>query len=179
MKNLVIVILVVIVGWLFFSRPSYVPTETVTTIDTIVKIDTFKITKKGKDIPYNVLDTMYLIDEVHDTAFIVKDYSVVKAYSDTIYKDSNKFVINDTISQNKILSRGFQAYLTEKTIIKNNYIFEKQRGALYLGAFTQYERNNGKVGLGIGLQYKSPKNNVVSLSYSPNVLSVGYFKKIY
>jgi hypothetical protein len=177
MKNLFIVVLILVVGWLLFSRPTDF-TTTRTEIDTIYKYDTFKITKKGKDIPYKVLDTAYLIDEVHDTTFILKDYAEVKAYSDTIFKDSNRFVINDTISRNKIQSRGFEALLAEKTIIRNNYIFTKEKGALYIGGFTSYDRRDGKLGLGLGLNYKTPKKDIFSLGYSTNVVSIGYFKKI-
>lgn len=167
-----------IIGWLVFSRP--IQLETVRTeIDTIYKTDTFKTVKKGKDIPYVVLDTTYLIDQVHDTAYIVKDYSEVKAYSDTIFKDSNKFVINDTITHNKIISRGFEAYLTEKTIIRNNYIFTKEKGALFLGGFSSYDSREGRIGIGTGIHYQTPKKSIFSLQYSTNVISVGYYKKIF
>jgi hypothetical protein len=178
MKNLFIVVLILVVGWLLFSRPTDFTTVQ-TEIDTLYKYDTFKITKKGKDIPYKVLDTAYLVDEVHDTTFILKDYAEVKAYSDTIFKDSNRFVINDTISRNKIQSRGFEALLAEKTIIRNNYIFTKEKGALYIGGFTSYDRRDGKLGLGLGLNYKTPKKDIFSLGYSTNVITIGYSKKIY
>lgn len=178
MKNLFIIVLILIIGWLLFSRP--IQLETVRTeVDTIYKTDTFKTVKKGKDIPYAVLDTTYLIDEVHDTAYIVKDYSEVKAYSDTIFKDSNRFVINDTITHNKIISRGFEAYLTEKTIIRNNYIFTKEKGSLFLGGFSSYDSRGGKIAFGAGIHYQTPKKTVFSLQYSPNVISVGYYKKIF
>lgn len=178
MKNLFIIVLILIIGWLVFSRP--IQLETVRTeVDTLYKTDTFKTVKRGKDIPYKVIDTTYLIDEVHDTAFIVKDYSEVKAYSDTVIKDSNRFVINDTISQNKIISRGFEAYLTEKTIIRNNYIFTKEKGALFLGGFSSYDSRGGKIQLGAGIHYQTPKKAVFSLNYSPSIVSVGYYKKIF
>ena len=177
MKNLIIIVLVLAIGWLLFSRPTNSITVK-TEIDTLYKYDTFKIVKKGKDISYKVLDTTFLVDEVHDTTFIVKDYAEVKAYSDTIFKDSNKFVINDTITKNRILSRGFEAFLAEKTVIKNNFIFTKEKGALYIGGFTSYDRRDGKLGLGLGLNYKTPKKDIFSLGYSNNVVSIGYFKKI-
>lgn len=178
MKNLVIIVLVLVLGWLFFSRPTHL--ETVRTeVDTVYKTDTFKTVKKGKDIPYKVIDSIFLIDEVHDTAYIVKDYAEVKSYSDTIYKDSNRFVINDTITRNKIHSRGFEAYLTEKTIIRNNYIFTKEKGALYLGGFSSYDSRDGKIGIGAGIHYQTPKKSIFSLNYSTNVTSVGYYKKIF
>jgi hypothetical protein len=178
MKNLVIIVLILAIGWLFFSRPNSLPII-VTEVDTLYKVDTFKTVKKGKDITYTVLDTTYLIDEVHDTAYIVKDYNEVKAYSDTVIKDSNRFVINDTISHNKIISRGFEAYLTEKTIIRNNYIFTKEKGALYLGGFSSYDSRGGKIGIGAGIHYQTPKKSIFSLQYSSNVTSVGYYKKIF
>lgn len=168
MKNLFIAVLLVIIGWLFFSRPIS-NVEVRTKIDTIYNYDTLKIVKKGKDIHFKIIDTSYLIDEIHDTTFIVKDYSQIKAYSDTIFKDSSRFIINDTIAQNKILSRGFEALLHEKTIIKNNYIFES-RNNLYLGVI------GGKNTIGVGAMY-STKKGVFMLSYD-NQVKVGYFKKI-
>ena len=167
MKNLFIIVLLVIIGWLF-SRPISNP-QVITKVDTIYNYDTLKVVKKGKDIPYKVLDTTYLIDEVHDTTFIVKDYSQVKAYSDTIYKDSSRFVINDTIGQNKIISRGFEALLHEKTIIKNNYIFERKSN-LYLGVLGNMNT------IGVGALYTTQKGAFM-LSYDKQV-KVGYFKKI-
>ena len=169
MKNLVIIVLVLVLGWLFFSRPTHLETV-ITEVDTVYKTDTFKTVKKGKDIPYKVIDSIFLIDEVHDTAYIVKDYAEVKAYSDTIYKDSNKFVINDTITRNKIHSRGFEAYLTEKTIIRNNYIFTKDKNALYLGII------GGMRTIGVGAMYSTKKSTFI-LSYD-NQIKLGYFKKI-
>ncbi len=63
--------------------------------------------KQGKDIPYVIIATDTVHDSVqytvHDTIRIVSDYMRTYAYSDTINLDSNTFVINDTISQNKYL----------------------------------------------------------------------------
>jgi hypothetical protein len=69
---------------------------------------------KGDSIPYVIIATD--TTTIHDTITVVKDYLTVKAYSDTIKQDSNIFVINDTISQNRIKSRSFEAKITEKTI---------------------------------------------------------------
>ncbi|MFY8248181.1 MAG: hypothetical protein ACOVJ5_00590, partial [Gloeomargaritales cyanobacterium] len=62
---------------------------------------------KGDSIPFVIvaIDTT----TIHDTVHILSDYMRIYAYSDTINQDSNIFVINDTISQNRIKSRSFEA----------------------------------------------------------------------
>ena len=88
---------------------------------------------KGESIPFIILDTINKIDTIRDTVQILSDYMRTYAYSDTINVDSNTFVINDTISQNKIKSRGFEAKITEKTIVTTITKTDKVKNSLYLG----------------------------------------------
>ena len=103
LKNIVIAILVIIVFLFIKDKSSYIgqPSVIIDT-DTVYQQKTFTKFIKGKSIPFVVLDTTYLIDEVHDTITIVKDYNQVKVYSDTMRIDSLGYAyIQDTISQNK------------------------------------------------------------------------------
>ena len=84
--------------------------------DAVYQQKTLTKYKKGSDIPYVIVATDTVQNYVHDTVFILNDYNLTKAYSDTIKQDSNIFVIDDTISQNSIKSRSFKAKITEKTI---------------------------------------------------------------
>jgi len=123
--------------WLYesFNNTSAV-IESVKT-DTVYQTNVTTRWKQGKDIPYVIITTDTVHDSVrylvHDTIRIVSDYMRTYAYSDTINVDSNTFVINDTISQNKIQSRGFEAKITEKTIHTTITKAAKAKNTLYLG----------------------------------------------
>jgi hypothetical protein len=101
--------------------------------DTVFQEKTLTRYKQGKDIQSYIILTDTVEHVIHDTVKVLNDYFAVKAYVDTIKKDSNTFVITDTISQNKILSRSFTANLTENTIVTKQLYVEKPTNALYLG----------------------------------------------
>ena len=154
-KNLVIVILLVIIALFIFSEPVYKGGSISIVHDTVYQQKTFTKYKKGDSIPFVVLDTTYLIDQIHDTIKIISDYSRVYAYSDTIRIDSLGYAyIQDTISQNRILSRGFSAKLSEKTIIETRTITPKVKNALYLGITTDFRQDKTIDNLGIGAIYR-------------------------
>jgi hypothetical protein len=154
-KNLVIVILLVIIALFIFSEPVYKGATINIVHDTVYQQKTFIKYRKGDSIPFVVLDTTYLIDQIHDTIKIISDYSRVYAYSDTIRIDSLGYAyIQDTISQNKIQGRGFSAKLSEKTIIETRTITPKVKNALYLGITTDFRQDKTIDNLGIGAIYR-------------------------
>jgi hypothetical protein len=113
--------------------------------DTVYQTKVTTKWKQGKDIPYVIIDSVH--DSVrlfvHDTIRIVSDYMRIYAYSDTINVDSNTFVINDTISQNMIQSRRFEARITEKTILTTITKEAKAKNTLYLGFRGDLSESNG------------------------------------
>jgi hypothetical protein len=134
--------------------------------------------KKGNDIPFYIIDSVHI--PVHDTLLVLNDYYKVKAYLDTIKKDSNIFVISDTISQNRIISRGFKANLTEKTIITREYYASKPTNNLYWGIRGSYSSLNGLEVLSPSLML-SVKNKALigfSVDISKNY-NIGYSGGIY
>jgi|TARA_B110001452_G_scaffold64562_1_gene51299 hypothetical protein len=92
-----------------------------TKYDTIVETVETYIPQYRTKIKYKtktVHDTVEVHDTVPvDTLSILEDYFATYAYTDTLKKDSVTFVINDTISQNKILSRGINYSLVYPTTI--------------------------------------------------------------
>ena len=96
---------------------------------------------------------------------ILYDYYTIKAYSDTINQDSNTFVIKDTISQNKILSRYFQAKITQKTITNKQYFVEKPKNALYLGFRGDFRPSNGLVVLSPSLMLNAKNKALIGLGF--------------
>lgn len=124
--------------------------------------------KQGNAIPYVVIATDTVHDSVrylvHDTIRIISDYMRIYAYSDTINVDSNTFVINDTISQNKIQSRGFEAKITEKTILTTITKTPKAKNSLYLGFRGDLSGSNGLEVLSPGIVLNAKNKALIELN---------------
>jgi hypothetical protein len=155
-----------------------------------VKTDTVYQTKvtsrwlKGNSIPYVIIATDTVHDSVqyfvHDTIRIVTDYMRTYAYSDTINVDSNTFVINDTISQNKIQSRGFEAKITEKTILTTITKAAKAKNSLYLGFRGDLSESNGLEVLSPGIMLNAKNKALIGLSVNINKnFNIGYSGSVY
>ena len=180
-KNITIAILLIIVFLFLKDKSTYIgqPSVIVDT-DTVYQHKTFTKFIMGKSIPFVVLDTTYISNEVHDTITIVKDYNQVKVYSDTIQVDTLGYAyIQDTISQNKIQGRSFKAEINEKTIYVTKTITPKPKNALYLGVLGDLRTLDNKVGLGIGLGYKTAKNGLFTINATTNHYSLGYYIKLF
>lgn len=178
-KNIVIAILVIIVFLFIKDKSSYIGTPTII-VDTVYQQKTFTKYKKGESIPFVVLDTTYLIDEVHDTITIVKDYNQVKVYSDTMRIDSIGYAyIQDTISQNKIQGRSFSANFNLPTITITKIIEKKPKSEVYLGVLGDLRAFDNKLGLGLGLGVKTAKNGLFTINATTNQYSLGYYKKLF
>lgn len=179
MKDIILVLfaIVLIVVISRNSRSTDLPLI-VTKIDTLYKTDTTTIYKKGTSVPFVVLDTLYQIDEIHDTLYIVKDYAQVKSYADTIKVDSSSFVILDTISQNSLIGRRFIAKISEKTIFKTITSEKKPKNEVYLGFTGDLRHVNNQIGLGVGIALKTSKNALFGLNITTNNYSLSYMKKL-
>ena len=179
-KNILILALIIVVLFFVLAPAREIGgTKVITKIDTITKNITTTKYKKGDAIPFVVLDTLYQIDEVHDTTFIVNDYNKIKAYSDTLRINAdNSVYIQDTITQNKIIGRSYKANLTEKTIIVTNDIYHKPKNELYLGLLGDIRRFDNKIGVGVGLNYKK-QNEAYTISFTTNQISLGLYKKLF
>jgi hypothetical protein len=179
-KNLVIVILLVIIALFIFSEPVYKGATINIVHDTVYQQKTFTKYRKGDSIPFVVLDTTYLIDQIHDTIKIISDYSRVYSYSDTIRIDTLGYAyIQDTISQNKIQGRSFKAEINEKTIYVTKTIIPKSKKEVYLGVIGDLRTFDNKVGLGLGLGYKTAKSGLFTINATTNHYSLGYYKKLF
>lgn len=185
LKNIVIAILVIIVLLFIKDKSEYIgkPSVIVTT-DTVYQQKTFTKFTKGKSIPFVVLDTIYNIDTTTiyktDTLSVVKDYLTVKSYSDTIRIDSLGYAyIYDTISQNKIQGRGFSANFNLPTITITKVIVPKPKSEVYLGLLGDLRAFDNKVGLGLGLGFKTAKNGLFTINATTNNYSLGYYKKLF
>ena len=128
-QTLIIIGLVIVIFLLRECRgeKSPIPTEPITVVKIETKYDTIvetvptyipKYKTRVKWKTKTVHDTIEIHDTIPvDTASVLEEYFAAYAYTDTLKKDSVTFIINDTISQNKILSRGIKYNLVYPTTI--------------------------------------------------------------
>jgi hypothetical protein len=174
-KNGLIVILILLSIYLFTGKKQ-VKIVTTTTTDTVTVTKEFTKFIKGDKIRYRILDTINT--NSHDTTYIIKDYNQVKEFTDSIRQDSNLFVINDTISQNRIIGRSFQAKIQEKTITITNSIQAKPKAALYIGIRSDISQDYSKVNYNISLSFKTRQRGLFSVGYGMSGYSLGYAIKL-
>ena len=179
-KNILIVLLILVLGFFVLGDSTYIKNDhIITRVDTLIKDTTIYKYKKGKDIPFVVLDTIHQIDEIHDTIRIISDYNRIYAYYDTLKIDSAQYVyVSDTISQNRILGRGYGGHFIQKTITIKNDIYHKPKNELFLGLIGDYNRLDQKLGVGVGVIYKKQKEGY-TFNYTTNHISVGLYKKLF
>lgn len=184
-KDYLIIILAFFAAvWLYESCYSSSSVVVSVKTDTVYKTNTSTRWMKGKDIPYVIIATDTVHDSVrflvHDTVQILTDYMRTYAYSDTINVDSNTFVINDTISQNKIQSRGFEAKITEKTILTTITKAAKARNTLYLGFRGDLSESNGLEVLSPGIVLNAKNKALIGLNVNINKnFNIGYSGSVY
>ena len=187
-NNILFIAVMLLVLWLYFLlKPkqddkidfSGIKYNKVLTLhDTTYKTLYVNTYKKGNNIPFYIIDSVQI--PVHDTLYVLNDYMRIKVYSDTIRKDSNIFVVNDTISQNRIISRGFNAKLTEKTIILREYYASKPTNTLYLGIRGSYSPLNGLEVLSPSLMLSVKNKALIGLSVDINKnYNIGYSGGLY
>jgi hypothetical protein len=179
MKDIITAILIIAVLVLVLEPKKETKPIVITKYDTIVEVKNIVKYKRGESIPFVVLDTIVKIDEVHDTIRIMSDYNRVYAYYDTLKLDSAQYVyVSDTISQNKILGRGYGGHFVEKTIRIETTKILPPKFAVYWGVLGDYREFDKKVGFGFGLAFKMPKNGLFTLGATTNQYSIGIYKKL-
>lgn len=180
-KNLLIGLLLIILAFFMFSNPKYVEPNTIISfkVDTIYKHDTLIVYKKGKSISFTTLDTIYQVDKIHDTTYIVKEYLTAKAYSDTLrINTDNSVYIYDTISQNEIIGRSYKANFTQKTVYITNNVVKKPKNEFLIGLIGDLRRSDNGLGVGVGFNYKKQNESYI-LNLTTNQISFGLYKKLF
>ena len=137
MKDIITAILIIAVLVLVLEPKKETKPIVVTKYDTIVEIKNIVKYKRGESIPFVVLDTIVKIE--YDTIRIMSDYNRIYAYYDTLKLDSAQYVyVSDTISQNKILGRGYGGHFVEKTIRIETTKIMPPKFAVYWGVLGDY-----------------------------------------
>ena len=141
------------------------------TIDTVDVIKTQVVTKKGDDIYHEVIvEKEVQIPAVIDTAALLKNY-----YSKVLYKDVlvlpdslGTVSVIDTISQNKILARTYDAKVRERTIREELIVKEPAKNQVYYGLNGGFNKEDFVSSVGAGIILKTKKDKIYNLNIGVN-----------
>jgi hypothetical protein len=107
--------------------------------------------KDGKTIYVEIPVQVFVPTEV-DTMEVLKDYYSTRVYSDTLrVEDLGYVTVVDTISQNKIVSRAFQANLIQRTITEIITVKELPKFQIWTGLVAT---TNMQMGASLGFTTK-------------------------
>jgi hypothetical protein len=135
-------------------------------IDTIDIVKTKVVTKKGEDIYHEtIVEKEVIIPTVIDTMALLKDYYSKVLYKDTlILPDSLGIVaLNDTISQNKILGRTFNASVKQRTIKETTIVKELPKTKLFYGLEGGFNKADFVSSVGAGVLINTKKDKIYQL----------------
>jgi hypothetical protein len=142
-------------------------------IDTFYQTDTQEFYRKGKDI-VSIVEVVKEIPADIDTLSILRDYYARVFYKDTFkLKDSLGYiVINDTITTNRIYSRGFASYINVPTIRETLYLKEL-KNTLFFGPAIQLGKTPS---FGGDLHLKTKKDLLLGFGLGLNLNTSAYFR---
>jgi hypothetical protein len=135
-------------------------------IDTVDIVKTKVVTKKGEDIYHEtIVEKEVLIPAVIDTAALLKDY-----YSKVLYKDVlvlpdslGTVAVTDTISQNKILGRTFNANVKQRTIKETTIVKELPKTKIFYGLEGGFNKADFVSSVGAGVLINTKKDKIYQL----------------
>jgi hypothetical protein len=181
-KNIVIAALIIFVLLEWFNPGGVMPGKKVFIagkayevikhdIDTIDIVKTKVVTKKGEDIYHEtIVEKEVIIPAVIDTMALLKDYYSKVLYKDTlILPDSLGTVsILDTISQNKILGRTFNASVKQRTIKETMIVKELPKTKVFYGLEGGFNKADFVSSVGMGVLINTKKDKILQLGLGVN-----------
>lgn len=136
-------------------------------IDTIEVVKTKVVTKKGEDIYHETIVEHEVKVPVNvDTNAILKEYYTKVLYKDVlVLPDSlGTVAVTDTISQNKIFGRTFNANVKQRTIKETTIVKELPKNQVYFGFGGQFNKADLITGLSTGLILKTKKDKIYQVN---------------
>jgi len=135
-------------------------------IDTVDIVKTKVVTKKGEDIYHEtIVEKEVIIPAVIDTMALLKDY-----YSKVLYKDTlvlpdslGTVAVLDTISQNKILGRTFNASVKQRTIKETTIVKELPKTKVFYGLEGGFNKADFVSSVGAGVLINTKKDKIYQL----------------
>lgn len=140
-------------------------------IDTVDIIKTKIVTKKGDDIYHEVIvEKEVKVPTIIDTAALLKDYYSKVLYKDTLKLDGDLGIIAliDTISQNKILGRIWDAKIRERIIKEELIVKEPAKNQVFYGLNAGFNKEDYVSAIGAGIILKTKKDKIYQLGVGVN-----------
>jgi hypothetical protein len=133
-------------------------------IDTFEVVKTKVVTKKGEDIYHETIKEV-VIPTIVDTQALLKDYFAKNIYKDTLQLPDSLGTIAmiDTITQNKILGRTFNASVKQRTIKETMIVKELPKTQVYYGITGGFNKEDVVSNIGAGLLIKTKKDKIYNL----------------
>ena len=135
-------------------------------IDTIEVVKTKVVTKKGEDIYHEtIVEKEVRIPVNVDTNAILKEYYTKVLYKDVlVLPDSlGTVAVTDTISQNKILGRTFNANVKQRTIKETTIVKELPKNKLFYGIEGGFNKADVVSHIGMGILLNTKKDKIYNL----------------
>jgi len=140
-------------------------------IDTVDIIKTKIVTKKGDDIYHEVIvEKEVKVPTIIDTAALLKDYYSKVLYKDTLKLDGDlgTIALIDTISQNKILGRIWDAKIRERIIKEELIVKEPAKNQVFYGLNAGFNKEDYVSAIGAGIILKTKKDKIYQLGVGVN-----------
>lgn len=101
-----------------------------------------------------------------DTAEILKKFTVKTEFKDIIQLPNNQgnIIVNDVISQNKVISRKIETKIKPTTVRDTIYTPELAKTMYYIGFDSKFDKPNYVKVLGVGLMIKDKKERIYRVS---------------
>jgi hypothetical protein len=140
-------------------------------IDTVDIVKTKIVTKKGEDIYHEtIVEKEVIIPAIIDTVALLKDYYSKVLYKDTLVLPDSLGTVSviDTISQNKILGRTFNANVKQRTIKETMIVKELPKTKVFYGLEGGFNKADFVSSVGAGVLINTKKDKIYQLGVGVN-----------
>jgi hypothetical protein len=172
-RHIIIVLLVVVAIVEFINPKGVMPHRTVTRVDSIpyavhdtISVDSLVEVEVEVPVPYEVEKRVEVPVQVPvDTNQILSIFFKKNVFNNTLklLNNSGTVSITDTISENKIVGRGFVANIKTKTIIDTVLKVNPPKGQWYAGFDVKLDKPTVVKVIDIGLMFKSKQNKIFKI----------------
>ena len=133
-------------------------------IDTFEIVKTKVVTKKGEDIYHETIKEV-IIPTIVDTQALLQDYFAKNIYKDTLQLPDSLGTVSliDTITQNKILGRTFNASVKQRVIKETTIVKELPKTKLFYGFEGGFNKADVVSHLGFGVLVNTKKDKMFHL----------------
>lgn len=133
-------------------------------IDTFEIVKTKVVTKKGEDIYHETIKEV-TIPAIVDTQALLHDYFAKNIYKDTLQLPDSLGIVSliDTITQNKILGRTFNANVKQRIIKETTIVKELPKTQVYYGFMGGFNKVDVVSNIGVGALIKTKKDKIYQL----------------